>query len=84
MERGQERSNGQSPHAPTPGPTECPLCGRPGGPWEVDHKHPRSRGGLNTTINRWVICRDCNRRKANRTLYEFRVETKRASNMNQV
>lgn len=62
---------------PTPASISCPVCGRAVGPWEVDHKQPKARGGLDTEANRWVICRDCNRSKGRRTLHEFIVERER-------
>ena len=49
----------------------CPMCGRQATGWEIDHKHPKSRGGTSLAENLWVICEDCNRLKANRTLYEL-------------
>lgn len=49
----------------------CPMCGGPATGWEIDHKHPRARGGTSLAENLWVICEDCNRLKANRTLYEL-------------
>ena len=49
----------------------CPVCGDRMTSGEIDHKQPRSRDGTDLVENLWVICRDCNREKGNRTLYEF-------------
>jgi 5-methylcytosine-specific restriction endonuclease McrA len=44
----------------------CALCGGEEGPFEVDHIHPRSKGGGHEIANLQVLCRTCNRRKGNR------------------
>lgn len=49
----------------------CPICGRKKVPMEFDHKQPVSRLGRNTAENLWLICSACNRRKGDRTLFEF-------------
>jgi hypothetical protein len=44
----------------------CQICGKTaadGASLEVDHKHPKSRGGKNDPANLWVLCFDCNRGK---------------------
>lgn len=41
----------------------CRLCGRRGGPLEVDHIVPVARGGENDPDNLQTLCRGCNRRK---------------------
>lgn len=44
----------------------CQLCGKTqadGVKLEIDHKHPRSKGGDDTTSNLWTLCYDCNRGK---------------------
>lgn len=50
----------------------CPLCGEAKPELEFDHKQPRSRGGRSTAANLWLICKTCNRRKRDKTLYELR------------
>ncbi len=48
----------------------CRYCGRkaPDVVLEVDHIHPRSRGGRDTQANLVTSCFDCNRGKTNRVL----------------
>jgi 5-methylcytosine-specific restriction endonuclease McrA len=44
----------------------CQLCGATvldGSKLEVDHKHPKSRGGPATMENLWTLCYSCNRGK---------------------
>lgn len=46
----------------------CRFCGRraPETELEVDHIHPRSKGGSDTPANLVTACRDCNRGKGDR------------------
>lgn len=40
----------------------CHLCGatlQPG--WNIDHKHPKSKGGTNEFENLWPACERCNK-----------------------
>jgi len=48
----------------------CQYCGRrpPEVVLEVDHIHPRSKGGTNDEINLVTSCADCNRGKSDRVL----------------
>lgn len=48
----------------------CQYCGLPAD--EVDHVHPRSRGGLTEMDNLVAACRSCNRSKGDRTPHEWR------------
>jgi hypothetical protein len=44
----------------------CQICGATaaeGVILEVDHRHPKSRGGTNTMENLWTLCFACNRGK---------------------
>lgn len=50
---------------------ECAYCGATGVPLEIDHIHPRSRGGSNRVSNLTVTCRACNERKGSRDVAEF-------------
>lgn len=50
----------------------CTYCGTGDGPFEIDHIHPVSRGGLDTIDNLCVACRDCNRSKWAMPLKEWR------------
>lgn len=45
----------------------CQYCGATPPKLEVEHVHPRSRGGRNVWENVVTACRDCNGRKADRT-----------------
>ena len=49
----------------------CQYCDQRGGPMEMDHVVPESRGGGYRIDNLVASCRDCNQGKANRTLGEF-------------
>lgn len=53
----------------------CQYCGSrpPDVVLEVDHIHPRSKGGDNDTINLITACADCNRGKSDRVLREMTV-----------
>ncbi len=50
---------------------ECAYCGTTEGPFEIDHKTPRSRGGTNDPENLAVACRTCNRSKRAMTVEEW-------------
>lgn len=50
----------------------CAYCGADGGPFDIDHVRPRSRGGTNAPNNLVVACQACNRSKGARTLEEWR------------
>lgn len=54
----------------------CQYCGaRPGSAeLSIDHVMPRSRGGHSSWENCVLACLDCNRRKANRTPNEARLQ----------
>lgn len=45
----------------------CQLCGAKasdGARLEVDHRHPRSKGGSDDLSNLWVLCWECNQGKS--------------------
>lgn len=50
---------------------KCTYCDRTDGPFEIDHKTPRSRGGTNDPENLTVACRTCNRSKRAMTVEEW-------------
>jgi 5-methylcytosine-specific restriction endonuclease McrA len=54
---------------------ECQYCGAPAE--NVDHIHPRSRGGTHTWENVVACCRRCNSRKENRTAAEVGMKLRR-------
>ncbi len=49
---------------------KCAYCGKEG-KLEVEHVHPRSKGGSNSVNNLVVACRPCNEKKGNKSLAEF-------------
>jgi 5-methylcytosine-specific restriction endonuclease McrA len=58
----------------------CQYCGGQPGPEEltIDHVMPRSRGGLSSWENCALACVACNKRKADRTPAEARMDLGRA------
>lgn len=50
----------------------CAYCSTTNGPFDVDHIHPKSRGGSNAADNLTVACFSCNRSKGARTPEEWR------------
>jgi 5-methylcytosine-specific restriction endonuclease McrA len=50
---------------------KCAYCDAQNVPLEIDHIHPRSKGGSNRVSNLTLACRSCNQRKANRDVVEF-------------
>jgi hypothetical protein len=57
----------------------CWYCGKFLGPieerrFEIDHVHPVSKGGGTVYDNLVAACKQCNSRKFNKTLEEFRLE----------
>lgn len=49
----------------------CVYCDARNVPLEVEHLHPRSRGGGNRISNLALACRPCNQAKGNRPLEDF-------------
>ena len=50
---------------------KCAYCGAENTPYEIDHIHPRSKGGSNRVSNLTLACHDCNQKKGNRLVSEF-------------
>ena len=50
---------------------KCAYCGKSGLPLEIEHIHPKIRGGSNRVSNLTLSCRKCNQKKGNRTAKEF-------------
>jgi len=50
---------------------KCAYCGAENVPLEIDHIHPRSKGGSNRVSNLTLACRPCNQRKGHRDVAEF-------------
>ncbi|WP_433430942.1 RNA-guided endonuclease IscB [Nonomuraea sp. CA-141351] len=49
----------------------CAYCGACGEPLNIDHVHPRSRGGTDRVANLTLACVPCNQAKGNRPIGEF-------------
>ncbi|MDA8149799.1 MAG: RNA-guided endonuclease IscB, partial [Nitrospiraceae bacterium] len=49
----------------------CAYCGAGNVPLEIDHIHPRSKGGSDRVSNLTLACRACNQKKGNRPVKEF-------------
>jgi len=50
---------------------KCAYCGAENVPLEIDHIHPRSKGGSDRVSNLTLACFPCNQRKSNRDVAEF-------------
>ena len=50
---------------------QCAYCGAEHVPLEIDHIHPRSKGGSNRVSNLTIACRDCNQAKGNSPIEQF-------------
>lgn len=49
----------------------CAYCGAENVPLEIDHIHPRSRGGSDRVSNLTLACVPCNQKKGNRDVEDF-------------
>ena len=49
----------------------CAYCGKTDVPLQVEHIHPKSRGGSDRVSNLTLACEPCNRRKGNRPVEVF-------------
>ncbi len=54
---------------------QCAYCGAENVPLEIDHIHPRSKGGSDRVSNLAIACHDCNQRKGNMPLEQFLAKT---------
>jgi 5-methylcytosine-specific restriction endonuclease McrA len=50
---------------------QCAYCGSTDARLEIDHVHPRSRGGSNRVSNLALACHACNQTKGNQDIKEF-------------
>ncbi len=50
---------------------KCAYCGAENVPLEIDHIHPRSKGGSDRVSNLAIACRDCNQSKGNSPVEQF-------------
>ena len=53
---------------------QCTYCSDENTPLEIDHIHPRSKGGSDRISNLTLACHDCNQKKGNRQITEFLVD----------
>ncbi len=49
----------------------CAYCDDAGGPFNIDHIYPLSRGGDNSPSNLCVACASCNAAKRDMTVHEW-------------
>ncbi len=49
----------------------CAYCGASGGPLEIDHVHPRAKGGSDRIANLVIACHLCNQHKGDQSLEVF-------------
>ena len=49
----------------------CQYCSATNKPFEVDHIHPRSKGGSDRVSNLTLACHDCNQAKGNQDIRDF-------------
>ncbi|NEP49244.1 MAG: HNH endonuclease [Moorea sp. SIO3C2] len=50
---------------------ECTYCGKQSIPLQIEHIHPKSKGGSNRVSNLCLACEKCNQRKGNKSIEDF-------------
>lgn len=50
---------------------DCAYCGKPGLKLQVEHIHPRAKGGSNRISNLTLSCESCNLKKGTRDIKDF-------------
>ena len=50
---------------------ECAYCGKKGVPLQIEHIHPKSKGGTNQVGNMTLACEKCNLHKGNKLIDQF-------------
>ena len=50
---------------------ECTYCGKKDVPLQIEHIHPKSKGGSNRVSNLCLACSKCNQKKSNKPIEEF-------------
>lgn len=50
---------------------QCAYCGKTGVPLQVEHIHPKAKGGSNRVSNLAIACKPCNQRKGSRDVADF-------------
>ena len=50
---------------------DCAYCGKPGLKLQVEHIHPRAKGGSNRISNLTLSCESCNQKKGTKDIKDF-------------
>ncbi|MEM1391796.1 MAG: RNA-guided endonuclease IscB [Cyanobacteria bacterium P01_H01_bin.150] len=50
---------------------ECTYCGKKDTPLQIEHIHPKSKGGSNRVSNLCLSCKKCNQKKGNKPVEDF-------------
>ncbi|AOY81909.1 RNA-guided endonuclease IscB [Moorena producens JHB] len=50
---------------------ECAYCGKQNTPLQIEHIHPKSKGGSDRVSNLCLACEKCNQKKGNKPIEEF-------------
>ncbi|NEO90570.1 MAG: HNH endonuclease [Moorea sp. SIO3G5] len=50
---------------------ECTYCGKQSVPLQIEHIHPKSKGGSERVSNLCLACEKCNQRKRNKPIEDF-------------
>ncbi|MEC4814069.1 MAG: RNA-guided endonuclease IscB, partial [Scytonema sp. PMC 1069.18] len=50
---------------------KCAYCDKEGVPLQIEHIHPRSKGGSNSITNLTLSCEKCNNKKGNKDVKDF-------------
>jgi 5-methylcytosine-specific restriction endonuclease McrA len=50
---------------------KCAYCGKEGVPLQVEHIHPKSKGGSDRVSNLTLACEPCNQKKGSRPIEDF-------------
>ncbi|BAY83155.1 HNH endonuclease [Calothrix parasitica NIES-267] len=50
---------------------ECTYCGKKDTPLQIEHIHPKSKGGSNRVSNLCLACEKCNQKKGNKLVEDF-------------
>ena len=50
---------------------ECTYCSKKNVPLQIEHIHPKSKGGSNRVSNLCLACEKCNQKKGNKPVEEF-------------
>ncbi|NEO80189.1 RNA-guided endonuclease IscB [Moorena sp. SIO4G3] len=50
---------------------ECTYCGKQNVPLQIEHIHPKSKGGSGRVSNLCLACEKCNQRKGNKPVEDF-------------